>query len=119
MLPGIWGSVQQRSPSPGLRQRVVDDMCMRKFNVSGLAHGINAIVVHRWRQLLREGKLSVAAISSGFAPVSLALTPAAGSSVARADIDVELRRGAIAMAINWLASRRLHSGKFIWLHTFM
>ncbi|WP_349745363.1 IS66-like element accessory protein TnpA [Roseateles cavernae] len=68
-----------------------------------LAHGINANVVHRWRQLVREGKPSVPAISSGFVPVSLAAAPAT-QPVAIADIQVELRRGAIAMTINWPTS---------------
>ena len=67
-----------------------------------LAHGINANVVHRWRQLLREGKSSVPAVSSGFVPVSLAVTSAA--PLASTDIQVELRRGAIAMTINWPTS---------------
>ncbi len=69
-----------------------------------LAHGINANVVHRWRQLRREGKASLPAISSGFVPVSLAATPATSEPVASAAIQVELRRGAIAMTINWPTS---------------
>ena len=68
-----------------------------------LAHGINANVVHRWRQLVREGKPSVPAISSGFVPVTLA-SPPATESHASADIQVELRRCAIAMTINWPTS---------------
>ena len=69
-----------------------------------LAHGINANVVHRWRQLLREGKPSPPSISSGFVPVSFASTPTAPGSAADRDIQVELRRGAIAMTINWPTS---------------
>lgn len=68
-----------------------------------LAHGINANVVHRWRQLLREASPSVPSNSSGFVPVSLASAPAPASAVSN-DIRVELRRGAIAMTINWPAS---------------
>jgi transposase len=68
-----------------------------------LTHGINANVVHRWRQLVREGKPSVPAISSGFVPVSLAAAPAS-EPIASAGIQVELRRGAIAMTINWPTS---------------
>jgi transposase len=66
-----------------------------------LAHGINANVVHRWRQLLREASPSVPSNSSGFIPVSLA-SPSA--PVVNGDIRVELRRGAIAMTINWPTS---------------
>lgn len=68
-----------------------------------LGHGINANVVHRWRQLAREGKPSVPSISSGFVPVSLASTPAP-DPVSSAAIQVDLRRGAIAMTINWPTS---------------
>src|SRR6218665_1167712 len=63
-----------------------------------LGHGINANVVHRGRQVAPEGKPSVPAISSGFVPVSLASTPAP-DPVSGADIQVDLRRGAIAMTI--------------------
>src|SRR6218665_349908 len=66
-------------------------------------HGINANVGHRWRQLAREGKPSVPAISSVFVPVSIASTPAP-DPVSGADIQVDLRRGAIAMTINWPTS---------------
>lgn len=69
-----------------------------------LAHGINANVVHRWRQLAREGKASVSAISSGFVPVSLASPPVAPDPFVSIDIHVELRRGAIAMTIHWPTS---------------
>ncbi|RQO53404.1 IS66 family insertion sequence hypothetical protein [Paucibacter sp. KBW04] len=67
-----------------------------------LAHGINANVVHRWRQLVREGKASVPAIPSGFVPVSLAAPAAQPTPIA--DIQVELRRGAIALTIKWPTS---------------
>lgn len=61
-----------------------------------MAHGINANVVHRWRQLARESGSVVPAQTSEFVPVSLApATPAAG------DIQIQLRRGATAMTITW------------------
>ncbi|MBT9504799.1 MAG: hypothetical protein IV092_26405 [Burkholderiaceae bacterium] len=69
-----------------------------------LAHGINANIVHRWRQLLREGRPSVPAILRGFVPGSLATTPSASPPIAGTDIQIELRRGAIAMTINWPTS---------------
>ena len=66
-----------------------------------MSHGINANVVHRWRQLAREGKSPVPAKTGEFMPVPLASPPVA---VAPADIRVELRRGAIAMTVTWPAS---------------
>ncbi len=58
-------------------------------------------VVHRWRQLVREGQASVPAIPSGFIPVSLAVPATEPAPIACRNIQVELRRGAIAMTINW------------------
>jgi transposase len=64
-----------------------------------LAHGINANVVHRWRQRVREGRTAVTLPApSEFVPVSL--TTAAPPS-ADSDIRIELRRGATAMTISW------------------
>ncbi|MBB3193832.1 transposase [Roseateles terrae] len=69
-----------------------------------LAHGINANVVHRWRQLVRVGKPAVHVISSGFVPVSLASPPVAPAPVPSTDIHVKLRRGAIVLTIHWPTS---------------
>ena len=66
-----------------------------------MSHGINANVVHRWRQLAREGKSPVSTKTGAFMPVPLAAPPALA---APADIRVELRRGATAMAITWPTS---------------
>ena len=68
-----------------------------------MAHGINANVVHRWRQLARESGATVPACTSEFVPVSLAAEPVAAASSA-ADIQVQLRRGATAMVITWPVS---------------
>jgi transposase len=66
-----------------------------------MSHGINANVVHRWRQLAREGKSPVPAMTGEFMPVPLAVPPV---TAVPADIHVELRRGATAMTITWPAS---------------
>jgi len=63
-----------------------------------MSHGINANVVHRWRQLAREGGTAVTLPPREFVPVSL--TTAAPPS-AESDIRIQLRRGATAMTINW------------------
>jgi transposase len=65
-----------------------------------MAHGIKANVVHRWRQLVREGAQATVAKPSGFVPVAIAaLTPLAVNS--GRDIEVELRRGAMTMKVIW------------------
>jgi transposase len=63
-----------------------------------LSHGINANVVHRWRQLAREGRTELAPRSSEFVPVSLTTSAPAGAD---SDIRIQLRRGTTAMTICW------------------
>jgi transposase len=66
-----------------------------------MAHGINANVVHRWRQLAREGKVTPAKTGEFIAlPLMVAPEPAPAS----ADIRVELRRGPVTMSITWPCS---------------
>jgi transposase len=64
-----------------------------------MAHGINANVVHRWRQLARQGGQATAAKASQFVPVAIAPTPLPAQG--RRDIEVELRRGALTMKVLW------------------
>ena len=64
-----------------------------------MAYGINANVVHRWRQLAREGQATVAKPSE-FVPVAIA-APAPVPVLSRRDIEVELRRGAVTMKVIW------------------
>ena len=66
-----------------------------------MSHGINANVVHRWRQLAREARVPGPARTSEFVAVSLAPPPV--PSPAR-DIPIQLRRGATAMTISWPVS---------------
>lgn len=66
-----------------------------------MAHGINANVVHRWRQLARQGKATPAKTGEFIAlPLMVAPEPAPAS----ADIRVELRRGPVTMTITWPSS---------------
>jgi transposase len=67
-----------------------------------MAHGINANVVHRWRQLAREGEATVAKPSE-FVPVAIA-APAPLPGLSCRDIEVELRRGAVTMRVIWPSS---------------
>jgi transposase len=68
-----------------------------------MAHGINANVVHRWRQLVRQGQATLSVRASEFVPVSLVPTPAPAPTPA-GDIQIQLRRGATAMTITWPVS---------------
>ncbi len=64
-----------------------------------MSHGINANVVHRWRQLAREADVTASPVATTFVPV--ALPAPAKSNASPADVRVELRRGATTVAISW------------------
>ncbi len=66
-----------------------------------MSHGINANVVHRWRQLACETRVPALGRTSEFVAVSLAAPPVAAPA---RDIQVQLRRGATAMTITWPVS---------------
>ena len=63
-----------------------------------MAHGINANVVHRWRQAARGGKTSTLANTGQFVAVSVDDAPALTNA---ADIQIQLRRGPTAVTITW------------------
>lgn len=67
-----------------------------------MLHGINANVVHRWRQLVREGKAGMQAKAGEF--MALPLSMPSALSAAPADIRIELRRGALEMSVTWPVS---------------
>ena len=66
-----------------------------------MAHGINANVVHRWRQLARESAVAIKSGSGEFVPVTL---PAQPDMTPPGDIQIQLRRGATAMTVVWPVS---------------
>ncbi len=66
-----------------------------------MAHGINANVVHRWRQLARESEVAAQAMNTEFVPVALSTQP---DPTPVGDIRIELRRGAVAMTVVWPVS---------------
>jgi transposase len=86
--------------------------CVAKVAMS---HGINANVVHRWRQLARQERAPAvravktpAAVASPteFVPVVLKPTPRSPPTpkptcAVSADIRIQLRRGATAVTIAW------------------
>ena len=65
-----------------------------------MSRGINANVVHRWRQLAREGERATAAKAREFMAVTVAPQPAM-QAPACCGIEVELRRGALMMKVTW------------------
>jgi transposase len=94
----------RRRYSKAMKAKVVDACNEPGASVAKVAmlHGINANVVHRWRQLAREGKVTPVKAGEFFAlPV---MAEAVETPPVAADIRVELRRGPVTMNITWPAS---------------
>lgn len=68
-----------------------------------MARGINANVLHRWRQLAREVGQETAGAKREFVPVALTPVAAPGNGDGR-DIEIEVRRGAVTMKVLWPVS---------------
>ena len=95
----------RRKHSAELRSRVLAECAQPGASVAGvaLAHGLNANLVHKWRQSGAAGSVptSLAQVSKSSGEfVALALSPQ-GAGVSPGDIRIELRRGATAMSIHW------------------
>ena len=67
-----------------------------------MAQGINANVVHRWRQLAREGAQATVTKPREFVPV--VINPPAQPESRPSNIEIELRRGAVTMRVTWPCS---------------
>ena len=96
-------SVKRRQYSAELKARVVAECDEAGASVAKVAmsHGINANIVHGWRQLARAGHLAVATKMSGFLPLPLG---AISKPIVPTDIRVELRRGDTTISIVWPTS---------------
>jgi transposase len=69
-----------------------------------MSHGINDNVVHRWRQLVREGRpVAAPAPRKEFVPVALPASVALPGGNDQ-DIRVEIRRGGTAITVSWPVS---------------
>jgi len=88
-----------------------------------MAHGINANVVHRWRQWAREGgarrtrvsaATAVAGATEGFVPVVVSDAPAGAKAE---EIHIELRRGTTALAVRWPVSAATQCA--VWLRELL
>ena len=100
-----------RSDGPASRRRYsaqVKSQVMAECGTTGasvakvaMRHGINANVVHRWRQLAREDQAATPMSTNAFVPVALTSAPVASSV---GDIRIQLQRGATVMNITWPTS---------------
>jgi transposase len=68
-----------------------------------LARGINANVVHRWRQLARQAVPGPVARAREFVAVEMPAQTSAQRGFSH-DIQIEVRRGAVLMKVSWPVS---------------
>lgn len=106
------GAGSRRRYSAELQAQVLAEYGAAGASVAkvALSHGINANVVHRWRQLAREELGAPATMTGEFVPVSL---PAVSPPAAARDIQIQLRRGATAMTISWPLSAAADFGAWM------
>jgi transposase len=93
-------AVSRRRYDDELKARVIAECGAPGASVAKVAmsHGINANVVHRWRQPARQAHAAAPVSTGRFVAVSVAPSPVA---VPARDIQVQLRRGATAVTISW------------------
>ena len=93
--------VSRRCHSRQLKTEVLAACAQPGASVAAVAlwHGLNANLVHKWR---REQIPATAAVARSVAGEFIALqAPQPPSPGAAADIRIELRRGATAIAVHW------------------
>jgi transposase len=107
---------QRRRHDAELKQRVLAECDAPGASVARVAlnHGLNANLVHKWRRLARRPAATVvpSATPTQFVPVVLP-TPAEP----RADIRIELRRGATSIAVTWPIAAAAEFG--IWMRELL
>ena len=69
-----------------------------------MAHGINANIVHGWRKLARQRSQAVVSKPAEFIAVAVAPAQVKTPDASDRGIEIELRRGAIVMKLNWPVS---------------
>jgi transposase len=94
--------LRRRRYGEQLKTQVVAECAAPGASVAkvAMAHGINANVVHRWRQLARGGAQATVAKPSEFVPVAIAAPRPLPLQSCR-DIEVEVRRGVVTMKVIW------------------
>jgi transposase len=95
----------RRRYSAAVKEQVLAECAVPGASVAkvAMAHGINANVLHRWRQLAREDPASEPREAARqFVPVTIAAETA--RAVTLPDIQIQLRRGQTTLTISWPAS---------------
>ncbi len=106
------GARSRRRYSTELQAQVTAECDALGASVAKVAmlHGINANVVHRWRQLAREARPAHATSTGEFVSVSL---PAMPTATDVRDIQIQVRRGTTTMTITWPVSAAADFGAWM------
>jgi transposase len=92
-------SRKRRCYGPELKAQILAECAVLGASVArvAMAHGINANIVHGWRKQARES--GAITVPEQFVPVAVApVVPREGDERV---IEVELRRGGIAVKLSW------------------
>lgn len=101
------GGRARRRHSAQFKRQVLAECARPGASVAGvaLAHGVNANLVQKWRRQARGGGVSGALRADAtFVPVAVSSVAAPSSAVAPAPIQIEVRRGAVGVRIQWPVS---------------
>lgn len=100
-------SLTRRRYSATAKAQIVAECEMPGATVAKVAmsHGINANIIHRWRQLTRHSKPLGPTNTGEFIPLlPVTARRPAPASAQPTDIRAELRRGALSLTVTWPAS---------------
>ena len=94
-------SRKRRQYSPQLKAQILAECDVPGASVAkvAMAHGINANLVHGWRELARQSDTSKRLVQREFVPVTIASAPETPTPDER--IEVKLRRGALTIKLVW------------------
>jgi transposase len=118
--------VARRRYSAELKERVVAECDAPGASVAKVAmsHGLNANVVHGWRQQSRQAcgipairpNVGAAPMPVTFMPIALP-EPSTLSPVAAPDIRIEIKRGATTLSLRWPSAAANDCGEWLreWL----
>ncbi|MEW5882541.1 MAG: transposase [Pseudomonadota bacterium] len=100
------GKRGRRRHSAEFKRQVLAECAQPGNSVAGvaLAHRINANLVQKWRRQARGDGGGALRADAAFVPVAVSSVAAPSSAVAPTPIQIEVRRGAVGVRIQWPVS---------------
>jgi transposase len=112
-----------RQHPAALRQQVLMQCAQPGASVArvALAHGLNANLVHAWRQQERIAPVAPGAGTAASAAQFIALQMPASAPAALPNIRIELRRGATTVSVSWPGQAASECGAWLceWLRDWL